>query len=256
MSLQPDRWTAVLARRATRLLAVAALALGTPAPALAADAAATTLQPYKARYQASYRGISGGQIETGLRRGTEAGQWIYETRPFPNVLGRVAVSTQARERGLLQVSAAGVRPLSFEFNDGKSDLAKDVRFSFDWAAGRVRGTAQGTPFDLEVKPGTQDTASVQAAMLVELLAGRAPPGFTILTGSRLRDYRYWSEGRATVTTPMGQFDTVVWANQRSGSDRLTRVWHAPSLGYVPVQAVQFRKGTAETTLRIVALERP
>ena len=53
---------------------------------------------------------------------------------------------------------------------------------------------------------------------------------------------------------MGKFDTVVWANQRTGSDRVTRVWHAPSLGYVPVQAVQFRKGKAETTLRIVGFE--
>jgi hypothetical protein len=105
-----------------------------------------------------------------------------------------------------------------------------------------------------VAPGTQDTASVQAAMIVELLAGREPKGFTILTGSRLRDYRYWSEGRATVVTPFGQFDTVVWANQRTGSDRVVKVWHAPALGYVPVQAVQFRKGQLETQLRLVSFE--
>jgi hypothetical protein len=235
-------------------LAVAAL-VGLALAAVATAADSPGLQPFKARYQATYRGISGGQIENGLRPGTQPGQWLYETRAFPNLLGRVAVSPQAAERGVMEVTAAGVRPLSFDFNDGKSDLAKDVRFAFDWSAGRVKGVAQGKPFDLPVNAGTQDTASVQAAMIVELLAGRAPQGFTILTGSRLRDYRYWSEGRATVVTPFGQFDTVIWANQRAGSDRVVKAWHAPALGYVPVQAVQFRKGQLETQLRLVSFER-
>ena len=38
-------------------------------------------------------------------RGTVAGQWLYETRAFPSLLGRVAVSPQARERSVMQVRA-------------------------------------------------------------------------------------------------------------------------------------------------------
>lgn len=252
MSSRPDRrrWRGALA-----LIAGAALLASLVPQASAMDAEAIGLQPFKARYQATFRGISGGQIENGLQRGAQPGQWLYETRAYPNLLGRVAVSPQARERGVMEVTAAGVRPMSFDFSDGKSDLAKDVRFAFDWKSGRVKGEAQGKPFDLPVTPGTQDTASVQAAMIVELLAGREPKGFTILTGSRLRDYRYWSEGRATVVTPFGQFEAVVWANQRAGSDRVVKVWHAPALGYVPVQAVQFRKGQLETQLKLVSFER-
>ena len=155
----------------------------------------------------------------------------------------------------MQIAPTGVRPLSFDFNDGSEGATKDVRFKFDWAAGRVRGEAEGVPFDLPVGPGTQDTASVQAAMIIDLLAGRSPQGYPILTGRKLREYRYWPEGRQTVMTPYGQFDTVVWANQRDGSTRVTKVWHAPSLGYVPVQAVQYRKGQAETRMQLVALER-
>jgi hypothetical protein len=252
MNSRPDRrrWPGALA-----LVAAAALLAALAPRAHANEAGAADLQPFKARYQATFRGISGGQIENGLRRGAQPGQWLYETRAYPNLLGRVAVSPEARERGVMEVTAGGVRPMTFDFSDGKSDLAKDVRFAFDWKSGRVKGEAQGKPFDLPVTAGTQDTASVQAAMLVELLAGREPKGFTILTGSRLRDYRYWSEGRATVVTPFGQFDTVVWANQRNGSDRVVKVWHAPSLGYVPVQAVQFRKGQLETQLKLVSFER-
>jgi hypothetical protein len=203
----------------------------------------------------TYRGISGGQIESSLSHGSVPGQWLYETRAFPNLLGRVAVSPQARERSVMQVTPSGVRPLTYDFNDGSDSSQKDVRFKFDWTARRVRGEAEGKAFDLEVQPGTQDTASVQAAMIIELLAGRSPAAFPILTGSKLREYRYWPEGRATVTTPLGQFETVVWANQRDGSTRVTKVWHAPALGYVPVQAIQYRKGQAETKMTLVALTR-
>jgi hypothetical protein len=239
------------AMRVLGLLLGAALALA------ANDTRATdaTLQPYKARYQVTYRGLSGGQIESSLARGTVAGQWLYETRAFPSLLGRVAVSPLARERGVMQITPSGVRPLTFDFNDGSDSTAKDVRFKFDWSTGLVRGEAEGVPFELPVQPGTQDTASVQAAMIIELLAGRSPQGFPILTGKRLREYRYWPEGKATVMTPFGQFDTVVWANQRDGSTRVTKVWHAPALGYVPVQAVQYRKGQAETQMKLLALTR-
>jgi len=239
-------------------LAALVLSLGFTADrAAGADATApgAALKPYTARYQVSYRGLSGGQIESSLRRGSASGQWHYETRAYPNLLGRIAVSPQARERSTMMITANGVRPLSFDFNDGSESSAKDVQFTFDWNAGRVRGENEGEPFELEIRPGTQDTASVQAAMIVALLEGRTPDGFQILTGSKLREYRYWPDGRDTVTTPYGRYEAVIWASQRDGSTRVTKVWHAPALGFVPVQAIQYRKGREEVQMRLVALER-
>lgn len=214
------------------------------------------LQPYRVRYQVSYRGMGGGQIEATLRRGSHPGQWLYETRAYPNLFGRIAVSPEARERSTIYVSGGEVRPASFSFDDGSTDTAKDVQLRFDWAQKRLTGVAEGVPIDLPLTVGTQDTASVQAAMLVELLASRRPTGFRIFTGKSIKDYRYWSEGPATVVTPKGQFDAVVWANQREGSTRMLKVWHVPELGYVPVQAIQFRKGRPEVRMQLVDVERP
>jgi hypothetical protein len=229
--------------------AVAAASSGTnPAP--------ETLQAYKARYEVSYKGLTGGQIVSGLRPDTVPGQWIYESRAYPNVIVRLAVSSEANEHAVMQLTPNGVRPLRFTFNDGKGDLTKDVRLAFDWTTGRVKGEAQGKPVDLTVAPGTQDTASVQAAMMLELLAGRAPQSFPVVTGDRLREYRYWFEGHATITPPLGRYDTVIWSNQREGSSRMLRVWYAPSLGYVPVQAMQLRNGTPQVQMQIVSLEQP
>ncbi|MGL6224263.1 MAG: DUF3108 domain-containing protein [Steroidobacteraceae bacterium] len=223
------------------------------APAKAAKAA--MLQPYKARYHVSYRGLSGGEIESSFRHGTVAGQWLYETRAYPNLFGRVAVSPQAREVSTMVITSAGVRPVSFSFNDGSESTTKDVRLNYDWTQGTATGDADGKPVSFTLAPGTQDTASVQAAMIQERLAGRKPQSFRIITGNKMRDYRYWQEGTAQIMTPYGQVETEVWANQRDGSNRVSKVWHAPSLGYVPVQAIQYRKGNPEVQMKLVKLDR-
>ncbi len=257
-----SRFSRSVASLALVLLAFLAAAIAPASAVHAADAKATTaagLVPYKARYQVSYRSISGGQIESTLRRGSAPGQWLYESRAFPNILARVAVSPDARQRSTMEMFQGQMRPLTLVFDDGieesSGERPKDLRMEFDWSAGHVRGESKGKPFDLPLQPGTQDSTSVQMAMIMELAAGREPKMFRIQNGARLEEYRYWPEGRATVVTPYGQFETVIWASQRDGSKRVNRVWHAPQLGYVPVQAIQYNKGNPDVQMKLVALER-
>jgi hypothetical protein len=153
------------------------------------------------------------------------------------------------------VTSTGVRPLAFEFDDGKSGSDKDVSLRYDWTAKKVTGTAEGKPVDFELVPGVQDTASVQALVIHELASGRKPTVVRIITGDKMRDYKYWQEGVEQVMTPYGQVEAQVWANQRQGSNRVTKTWHASSLGYVPVQAIQYRKGNPEVQLKLVKLQR-
>jgi Protein of unknown function (DUF3108). len=235
-------------------LAFAGLVLALSSSATHADTG-TSLQPYTARYQVSYRGLNGGEIEASFRRGDGNGLWQYETRAFPSLLGRLAVSSQAHESSTMLVSANGVRPLSFAFDDGSSGASKDVRLDYDWSGGKVTGSAEGKPVAITLLPDTQDTASVQAAMIQARLAGRKPSSFRIITGGKLREYRYWFEGKEQVMTPFGQVEAEVWLNQREGSSRLSKVWHAPSLGFVPVQAIQYRKGNPEVQMKLLKLER-
>ena len=247
---QLANWCAlVTAVAGTWLLAAPGIDLGDQV------AAAAGLQPYTARYQVSYRGLNGGEIESSFKRGTAAGQWQYETRVFPTLLARVAISSQAHEKSVIELSPAGIRPLSFNFDDGSASAAKDVRLAYDWNELTVTGSVEGKPVALAITPGTHDTSSVQAAMILELLAGRKPQSFKIITGGKLREYRSWPEGTQQVMTPYGQVEAEVWASQRTGSNRVTKTWHAPSLGYVPVQAIQYRKGNPEVQMKLVRLQR-
>ena len=208
---------------------------------------------YHARYTVSYRGIGGGNIAVSLQPGLD-GNWVYESKAYPNMLGRLAISSSAHERGVMTITDDGVRPLRYDYVAGRSDDSKDIHVEFDWNNGRVQGSNEGRDFAYDVSPGTQDTASVQAAALRELGLGRTPQSFKLVSGGKIRDLRYWSEGNARIKTPHGEYDTVIWASQREGSSRVQKVWHAPSLGFVPVQAIQYRDGRAELEMRLVKLE--
>jgi hypothetical protein len=208
---------------------------------------------YRARYQVSYRGIGGGNIAVSLQPGAD-GNWVYETQAYPNLLGRLAISSSAHERGVMEITDDGVRPLRYDYDAGRSDDSKDIHVEFDWPSGRVHGTNEGDEFAYDLAPGTQDTASVQAAAMRELGLGRSPQSYQLVSGGKIRDLRYWPEGSARIKTPLGEYDTVIWASQREGSSRVQRVWHAPSLGFVPVQAIQYRDGRADLEMRLVKLE--
>jgi hypothetical protein len=146
-----------------------------------------------------------------------------------------------------------VQPLSFKAEGGGVDHDADVKF--DWSAGHATGTYEGTVVDLPLKPGIQDDLSVQIAMMVELLHGRTPERLSIINKNSAREYRYQREGAETISTPLGQVDTIIYSSQHPGSPRVTRFWCAPSQGYLPMRVEQKRVDSVEWTMEIRSLKR-
>lgn len=238
------------ARLRLALLCLAALATATPA-----RSAAPELRPFTVRYQVTYMNVSGGILQGSLHREGNGPQWVYETTVEPSLLGRMLVAEDAVGRATMTIGPDGVRPLSFRLEDGKSSTRNDVRYDYDWTAMRVRGKAKSKPVDVALVPGAQDAGSIQPAILLALLSGRAPAEVPVMSGTRLRTYRYVNEGKATIDTAVGRVETVIWSSTREGSDRMTRSWHAPALGFVPVQVVNYRDGKPQSVLRMVELKR-
>ena len=77
---------------------------------------------------------------------------------------------------------------------------------------------------------------------------------TLYDKDEMKDFIYTQEAPARIRTVLGELDTLVVASQRNGSNRLLRMWFAPSLGYVPVQAERTRDGKLEFAMRIETLQ--
>lgn len=222
----------------------------------AADAAGAVVpKPFVATFAVTFRGIGGGTLRMELRADTHPNRYVFETRANPSTLARLFVSRDAVERSVIEVTPAGLRPLSWFADDAKSGSKGDGNVHFDWAAQQVSGEAEGKPVALATEPNLQDRMSMQVAVMAQLMQGKEPGSIAMLNDDNIRHYSYTRTGAAAMDTPLGRLDTVIYESTRPNSNRVSRMWHAPSLDYLPVRLEQVRKGKIETVMTLVSVER-
>jgi hypothetical protein len=219
-------------------------------PAMAS--AAVSPSPFEATYSVNFRGVNAGELHSSLRP-RAPGVFVYETRAKPKGLAKLVVSGKAVERSVMRIDASGVRPLSWFSDDGKSGLGRDGALEFAWDQERVSGMVEGKRVELATEPTLQDRLSVQVAVITALLRAEEF-GEVAIIDDEIKQYSYTRAGSERIKTAAGEFDTIVYESTRPGSSRLSRFWHAPELGYIPVRAEQVRKGKIETVMELVRMD--
>jgi hypothetical protein len=239
---------------------LATLAAGSEAAARSAEATTTVppasahttaIVPFKVVFGVTWRGMNAGTASLELER-LSPGRWRYTSRNNARGLFRVAFPDEITQVSEFTLNGA-VRPLLFRGDDGSDSTSRDVRLDFDWSVPRASGVAENKKVDLPLRPGVQDPLSAQIALMCEIAAARAPDQYWILDKNRIKEYEYRSEGRAALRTAVGELETVIWSSRRPGSDRITRVWYAPSRGYAPVRAERLRGGNVEISMTLRSL---
>jgi hypothetical protein len=236
------------ARRACRGALGCLLAVASLSPAARAD----ELEPFAASYEWIWHGMS--VAVSSLELAHTGDTWTYRSHSEPRGIGKL-FPERPTQVSVMRITPAGVEPLSYRATAGGGSTRRDVEVTFDWPAGRVTGVYEGAKVDLGLEPGIQDDSSIQIALMVELLRGHIPSGFTLLNGNSVRRYRYTREGEATLRTPLGEVATVVYRSEHQGSPRVTRFWCAPAHGYIPMRVEQTRGAEVEWTMKILTLKR-
>ena len=221
---------------------------------LASAAGPAQLQPFRATYAVEWHGFDAGITELHLQRQSDT-QYVYTSRSNASGLFRAFFSNEISQTSWLTVTPDGIRPDRYRADDGSSRTARDISLDFDWQAGRARGVAEDQAVDVALEPYTQDDLSITIALMYALLDGEQPSIFRLIDKDRIKEYRFTPEGRAQLKTAVGDLDTVIYRSQRSGSKRVTRMWYAPALGYVPVRGEQLRDGKREWQMDIRSLQR-
>ena len=220
-----------------------------PAAAQTPPAAEAPIAPFSARYQADWKSISVGTSDLELKPDTEPGHYVYTWTITAHGIFRL-YRAEVTQKSWLSINAGHVRPEKYRAEDG----ASNVNLDFDWEGRRARGVSESKPVDLTLSDGTQDVMSIQVEVMLDLKNGNLPKTFQILDKDELKEFAYSQEGTARLRTALGELDTVIVASQRTGNNRILRMWFAPSLGFVPVQAERTRDGKLEFAMRIKSLK--
>ena len=214
------------------------------------SAADAGIAPFSARYQADWKSINVGTSDLELKQDTEPGHYLYTWSITAHGIFRL-YRDEVTQKSWLSINADHVRPEKYHAEDGSSS----VTLGFDWDGGHVRGTSENKPVDLTLKEGTQDLLSIQVEVMLGLKKGNLPGTFQIIDKDKLKEFIYTQEGTANIRTALGQLDTVIVESRQAGNNRILRMWFAPSLGFVPVQAERTRDGKLEFAMRIKTLKR-
>jgi hypothetical protein len=212
----------------------------------------TGIEPFSAHYVAEWRDISVGTSDLKLERDSKTGQYHYTWTISARGIFRLVYSNDVTQQSWFNVVGGHIRPERYRAEQGSSS----VSFDFDWNTGHAFGSSEGKQVDLVLKPGAQDLMSIQVEVMLDLQNGEMPGAFSIIDKDQMKDFMYTREGTAKLRTPLGSIDTIIVASRRSATDsRVLRMWFAPDLGFVPVQAERTRDGKLEFAIRIHTLTR-
>ena len=94
---------------------------------------------------------------------------------------------------------------------------------------------------------TYDRLSADIVVIMDLRNGRPPRTLYIAEKNTTREYTFTPRGEATVETPAGTFETVLYLRQRDGSSRSTLIWYARNADFLPVRMEQLKDGKSTVT---------
>ena len=197
------------------------------------------LTPHSAVYKVKIS-VLGGQLRTELRE-IEGGYSATHVIK-PTGMSRMLARGTIRETSDFDATPEGMRPRDYASVDTLSRDKTRASIHFDWDVGEARGTVNGEDVVSIMETLAHDRVSIQYQLMHDLLSGKNGDAYTMFEIDKMRPVHIRDAGRKTVKVPAGEFEVIGVSHQAEGSKRITTMWCAEELGYLPVVIQQHRKG--------------
>jgi len=201
-------------------------------------ARANELMPHRAEYKVKISVVS-GQLNTELKA-TDTGYAATHVIK-PTGLSKMITNGRMSVSSTFRAEAHGVKPVTYHAIDTIGD-DPETHITFDWDTNEASGTVGDEDVLLHLDGIAHDSVSIQYALMYDLLNGGPDSTYVLFDVDKMRVAEVRNVGTKQVKTKAGQFDVVGIQHQKQGSSRVTTLWCARELGYLPVIIEQHRKG--------------
>ena len=220
-----------------KILLSLVLALAATAFVTASAAGAGQLTPHTAQYKVKISIVS-GQLNTELRA-TDTG-YVATHVIKPKGIAKLR-GGRMHVRSEFTTAADGIRPVSFHEIDTIRD-DPETRIQFDWTTNQASGTVGSEDVLLQLDGISHDNVSIQYELMHDLINGGPSETYVLFDVDKMRVANVRNVGTRTIKTRAGSYEAVGIQHQKEGSSRVTTLWCAPELDYLPVVIEQHRKG--------------
>ena len=202
------------------------------------SARASELMPHRAEYKVKISIVS-GQLNTELKA-TDTGYAATHVIK-PTGLSKMITNGRMSVSSTFRAEAQGVKPETYHAVDTIGD-DPETHITFDWDTNEASGTVGDEDVLLHLDGIAHDSVSIQYALMYDLLNGGPDSTYVLFDVDKMRVAEVRNVGTKQVKTKAGQYDVVGIQHQKQGSSRVTTLWCARELGYLPVIIEQHRKG--------------
>ena len=202
------------------------------------SARASELMPHRAEYKVKISIVS-GQLNTELKA-TDTGYAATHVIK-PTGLSKMITNGRMSVSSTFRAEAQGVKPVTYHAVDTIGD-DPETHITFDWDTNEASGTVGDEDVLLHLDGIAHDSVSIQYALMYDLLNGGPDSTYVLFDVDKMRVAEVRNVGTKQVKTKAGQYDVVGIQHQKQGSSRVTTLWCARELGYLPVIIEQHRKG--------------
>lgn len=201
--------------------------------------AGDTIVPHTARYKIKIS-IASGTLHTVVRESDDG--FVANSIIKPTGLARIIARGSIEENSRFVVTDEGVMPMIYSSSDTLSSDEKDMDFVFNRDENRVSGNVNDELYEYPLDVEVHDRVSIQYQLMHNLLTGTPDADYALLDGDELKMLQISKMETKRIKVPFGTFDAVGIRHQAVNSKRVTTLWCAEELGYLPVMIEQHRKG--------------
>jgi hypothetical protein len=193
----------------------------------------------------TFQAIYTSQWDLGISLSGEAERSLIKHDDGRYVLTTAASAMVASltESSVFNMAGDKIKPHHYRYQRKVLGNTRNVEVAFDWPNQKVKNTAEGSDWVMDIEPDTLDKQSVQLRLQLDVAAFPAAEGTTyayqVADGGHLKIYEFIADGEDLIETPLGTYKSLrIKRDRGEDADRETWIWFAPELDYSIVRIVQ------------------
>lgn len=203
-------------------------------------------QAFQASYDVIRSGVNLGEMSATLAYSTNKYAYLKQTKANGIAAFLSGDTLTERSSGIQR----GALLVGQQYQHHHKNKRRDRRDQFTFVTPtQVKGRYKNENYTLNVPNGTVDPALLELRIMDDIKANR-PMNYRVTERGKLKDYRFQRQGNEVLSLPAGRYNCEKIQMSRDNGERITTIWLAPELGFVPVQIRHNEEGTIiETRLK-------
>lgn len=198
--------------------------------------------PYQAEYSLSRKGKPAGSMQVVLEQKSD-GNFVYrmDTRVKWGIM-----SPRISQQSDFTWKDGVVLPISFRSTQKVSFYKRKELVDLNWEKQTAIGRKKRVDFAMDVHPGVQDKLTIYLLLARKLCKGEYTIDAPVVSGPVLQTHHYRFQAKEILETMLGTLDTIHIRRGNDGDEKQTDLWHAETIGFLPVKLVYRNKNNITT----------